>query len=65
MCDAGDAPGSEPHGVVRFECVECGHQTGWFRSRGVELEKKGRVCPRCQGDPERAAAAPPPDRGDA
>ncbi|MBP2301288.1 hypothetical protein [Azospirillum picis] len=52
VIDAGHVGGDSRHGAVSMECGVCGHRTGWLKSRGVEAERAGRVCPICKGDPD-------------
>ncbi len=51
VCDAGNADGAGRYGVVTLRCGVCGHETDWLPARSPAVELKGRVCPKCKGDP--------------
>ncbi|RJF84855.1 hypothetical protein D3877_10275 [Azospirillum cavernae] len=51
VSDAGSAGVAGRYGVVTLCCDLCGHETEWLPARSVTVELKGRVCPKCKGDP--------------
>ncbi|SMH62553.1 hypothetical protein [Azospirillum agricola] len=51
VVDAGLPGPGKRHPRIQLECEVCGHETGWVAGRAVAIEQKGRVCPKCKGDP--------------
>ncbi len=51
VADAGTADGAGRYGVVTLRCGVCDHETGWLPARSPAVEEKGRVCPKCKGNP--------------
>ena len=47
LIDAGDADGSR-HGIARFECPRCLHQTDWITLRSAKHGHIGHPCPKCK-----------------
>lgn len=46
VVDAGIFPDGK--NCIKFECVSCGHNTGWmYDTKSVSANKRGRPCPEC------------------
>ncbi|WP_353474816.1 hypothetical protein PVT71_14705 [Salipiger sp. H15] len=46
VADAGHLPGGAPG--IRFECGQCGHDTGWIVDHWTVAEnRRGQPCPTC------------------
>lgn len=50
---------------IRLWCSVCDHKTAWVPARSPAVELKGRVCPKCKGDPANVTATVKPTGGTA